>query len=51
MSARLSCLYVAFNFPSRGEGTLVAPEPESAGFPAIPQVSYTGKVNRLRVTD
>ena len=38
-------------FPSRAGGTLVAPDPASAEFPAMPQVSYEGVVNGVRVTD
>ncbi len=38
-------------FPSRAGGTLVAPDPASVEFPAMPQVSCEGVVNGLRVTD
>ena len=38
-------------FPSRAGGTLVLPDPDHTNFPAIPGLSYTGRVNELRVTD
>ena len=37
--------------PSRAKGTLVPPDPAGMGFPSIPQLTYNGRVNRLRVTD
>lgn len=38
-------------YPSRAAGTLVLPDPDHTNFPAIPGLSYTGRVNGLRVTD
>ena len=37
--------------PKRSDGTLVAPEPASTGFPAIPGVAAKGLHNPLRVVD
>jgi hypothetical protein len=38
-------------FPSHADGTLVAADQESTGFPAIPGVSFPDVINGLRVTD
>ncbi len=38
-------------FPSRADGTLVPPDGASVGFPSIPNVTYNGLVNGLRVVD
>ena len=38
-------------FPSRKDGTLVSPNQNSDGFPAIPGVDFPDVINGLRVTD
>ena len=38
-------------FPSHADGTLVAADQESTGFPSIPGVSFPDVINGLRVTD
>jgi hypothetical protein len=38
-------------FPSHADGTLVAAEQESMGFPSIPGVGFPEVINELRVTD
>jgi len=38
-------------YPSRRDGTLVPPEAEQVGYPAIPGFAYTGLVNRPSVLD
>jgi len=38
-------------YPLLRDGTLVPPDQESLGWPAIPGVPYTGKVNRLALLD
>ena len=38
-------------FPSRARRSFVPPDPAGMGFPSIPKLTYTGRVNGLRVTD
>jgi hypothetical protein len=38
-------------YPSRRDGTLVPPQAETVGFPAIPGFAYRGLVNRAAVVD
>jgi hypothetical protein len=38
-------------FPSRAEGTLGTPDLVGMNFPSIPNLTYIGRVNGLRVTD
>ena len=38
-------------FPSRAAETLVLPDLDHSNFPAIPGLSYTARINGLRVTD
>ena len=41
----------ASRFPTIVDGTLVAADPESFGFPAIPGLHYQGQINHLRLVD
>jgi hypothetical protein len=38
-------------FPTLSEGTLVTPDATSIGWPAIPGVKYTGRINALPLVD
>jgi alpha/beta hydrolase family protein len=38
-------------YPSRRDGTLVAPDKSAVGFPAIPGFAYVGLINRLTLVD
>jgi hypothetical protein len=38
-------------FPNRKDGTLVSPDQNSVGFPAIPGADFPDAINGLRVTD